>query len=124
TLRSRSTGRTYVSELKCEIEYQDYKYLVLTDSKQLDHHNKPAFAALLAAAAKQADQRAYVGRKQIAIDGAILIWGATTPEGRAAVVSERGFFEILTLAEIIADLRAWNSEPYRVLLEQRRSWSN
>ena len=124
TLRSRCTGKTYVAELKCEIEYQDYRYLVLAGPKQLDHHSKAAFAALLAAAARHADQRAYVGRSEILIDGAILIWGASTPEGRAAVVSAKGFFEVLTLAEIIADLRTWNSEPYRALLKQRRSWSN
>lgn len=124
TLRSRSTGKTYVAELKCEIEYQDYRYLVLTDPGQLKHHSKAAFAALLAAAERHADQRAYVGRSEIQIDGAILIWGATTTDGRAAVVSAKRFFDVLTLAEIISDLRSWNSEPYRALLDLRRSWSN
>lgn len=38
TLRHKSTGKSYVTELKCEIEYQNYKYLVLSDIKQLNHH--------------------------------------------------------------------------------------
>ena len=124
TLRSKATGKVYVAELKCEIEYQDYRYLVLAGPKQLDHHNKAAFAALLAVAAKDQDQRAYVGKKEVAIDGAILIWGAATSAGRVAVIGEKGFFEVLTLAEIIADLKHWQSEPYRVLLEHRRAWSS
>lgn len=124
TLRSRSTGKTYVAELKCEIEYQGYRHLVLTDPDQLKHHTKPAFAALLVAAARDVNQRAYIARREIPIDGAILIWGASTPEGRAAVVNSKGFFDVLTLAEIISDLRAWNSEQYRTLLNERRSWTN
>ena len=124
SLRSRTMGKVYAAELKCEIEYQDYRYFVLDESAQLDHHNKAAFHALLAAAAKDPDQRAYVGKKEVRIDGAILIWGAAMSAGRAAVINDKRFFDVLTLAEIIADLRAWGCEPYQVLLEQRRAWSN
>jgi hypothetical protein len=122
--RSRETGEVYVAELKCEIEYQDYKYLVLAASHQLDHHSKPAFAALLGAAAKRPELRAYVGKKAVPIDGAILVWGAATPIGREIACAEHGFSAVLTLAEIIADLQAWRSEKYRALLEHRRAWSN
>lgn len=124
TLRSKSTGKTYVAELKCEIEYQDYRYLVLTDCDQLTHHNKAAFAALLTAASGNAQQRTYVGKKEVQIDGAILIWGAATSDGRASVMAEKRFFDVLNRAEIIADLRNWKSERFRSLLDQRRSWSN
>jgi hypothetical protein len=49
TFRNRETGLLYPAELKCEIEYQEYKYLVLAETGQLDHYTKPAFAALIAA---------------------------------------------------------------------------
>ncbi|KFX69894.1 hypothetical protein TMS3_0110300 [Pseudomonas taeanensis MS-3] len=124
TLRHKNTGKSYVAELKCEIEYQNYKYLVLSDAKQLDHHNKAAFFALLDAAAKNPEQQAFVNKKELKIDGAILIWGAATPEGRRAVVDAKGFFDVLTMAEIIGDLRSWGCEPYRKLVEQKRSWTN
>lgn len=45
TLRHAETKKTYISELKCEIEYQNYRYLVLTDTSQLDHHKRPSSAA-------------------------------------------------------------------------------
>jgi hypothetical protein len=124
TLRHKDSGRLYAAELKCEIEYQNYKYLILSDVQQLNHHNKAAFFALLDAAAKAPEQQAFVNGKETRLDGAILIWGAVTPEGRRAVMNEKGFFEVLTIAEIINDLRTWGYEPYKVLVEQRRSWSN
>lgn len=91
TFRSRHTGLAYPAELKCEIEYQRYRYFVLTDIGQLKHRIKPAFDALLVAAAKNPGVRTCVQQHEISIDGAILVWGAATPEGRAAVIREKGF---------------------------------
>jgi hypothetical protein len=104
TLRHKSTGKKYVAELKCEIEYQNFRYLVLTDSKQLDHHKKPAFSALLDAAVKKPDQQIFVSGKELQIDGAVLIWGDATLNGKRVVMEEKGFSEILTIAEITEDL--------------------
>ena len=58
------------------------------------------------------------------MDGAILIWGAATEEGRSLVMEQNGFASILTVAEIIRDLQDWQSKPYRDLLELRQQWSN
>lgn len=124
TLRNKATGKSYVAELKCEIEYQNYKYLVLSDIKQLAHHSKAAFVALLDAAVRNPEQQTFVGGKDLEIDGAILIWGAATHEGRRAVIEAYGFSEVLTMADIIHDLRGWGCESYRKLVEDRRSWSN
>ena len=65
-----------------------------------------------------------MNRKEIEIDGAILIWGAATPEGRQDVLDAKGFFEVLTMADIIRDLIAWNHETYKALIEERKSWAN
>ncbi len=124
TLRHKGTGKTYVAELKCEIEYQNFKYLVLSNTKQLDHHNKPAFFALLDAAAKSSDQQTFVNGKEFQIDGAILIWGAATSDGRRAVMDEKGFSDVLTIADITCDLRSWQCDSFRQLMEQKRVWTN
>ena len=110
TLRSRESGQVYPAELKCEIEYQGYRYFVLTGTKQLDHHSKPAFAALLDAALKRPGLRAFVNKNEIAVDGAILIWGAATNEGREVVVDAKGFSAVLTIADMIADyvMHCWD----------------
>jgi IS1 family transposase len=124
TLHHKATGKSYVAELKCEIEYQNYKYFVLSDVNQLAHHRKAAFTALLNAAEKCPEQQTYVGGKKIDVDGAILIWGSATDEGKRTVIKKYGFSDILTMAEIIHDLRSWKSEPYQDLIKERRYWSN
>jgi hypothetical protein len=35
TLRERHRGKTFVAELKCELEYENYKYLRLANTSQL-----------------------------------------------------------------------------------------
>lgn len=124
TFRSRETGAVFPAELKCEIEYEGYRYFVLNDVGQLAHHNKPAFAALLAAAARRPGLRAFVQKREVAVDGAILVWGAATAEGRLAVARDKGFFAVLTLEDMIADLRAWQSHRFQTLVEERRAWAN
>lgn len=124
TLRHKATGKSYVAELKCEVEYRGYRYLVLSDVDQLDHHNKAAFLALLDAARNPDEQYVRLNGKDIQIDGAILIWGAATPEGRRAVMREKGFFDLLTMEAIISDLMSWRPEPYCQLVEDRRLWTN
>lgn len=46
----RRTGRRFVVEQKCEIQFNGFRYSTLTGREQLRHHNKNAFAAFLAAA--------------------------------------------------------------------------
>ena len=124
TLRERSSGNIYVAEMKCEIEYQNFKYFVLERVEQLEHHKKPAFDALLKTARSSPDQIAYVGGKSINTHGAILIWGSVTSEGRKAVMASKGFHDVLSIADICHDLSSWNHEGYRTLIAQRREWCN
>jgi hypothetical protein len=124
TLRERSTGKVFVAEMKCEIEYQRFKYFVLERADQLAHHKKPAFDALLKAAACSANQTVYVSGKPIGTHGAILIWGSATQEGRKAVIQSAGFHDVLTIAEICQDLLSWSHAGYSALIAQRQEWCN
>jgi hypothetical protein len=124
TFRERSTSRIFVAELKCEIEYQNFKYFVLESIEQLTHHNKRAFKAFLKAATRSPDQAVTVKGKTIKIGGAILIWGSATQEGRRAVMEGIGFHDVLTIAEICQDLSSWNHSGYRQLVAQRQEWCN
>src|SRR6266496_4310513 len=42
-LRREQTGAIFISEMKCELEYEGYKYLVLASPSQLKHHKGAAF---------------------------------------------------------------------------------
>lgn len=122
TLRERTSGKVFVAEMKCEIEYDNFRYFVLERVDQLAHHKKPAFAALLKAAQLSPDQTVHVGGQSLKTHGAILIWGSTTPEGRAAVIASKGFHDVLSIAEICHDLSTWNHSGYRALVIQRQQW--
>ncbi|WP_073068410.1 hypothetical protein [Paracoccus solventivorans] len=124
TFRERATGRVYVSEMKCEIEYQNFRYFVLERADQLAHHQKPAFQAFRDAANRAPGQTVHVGGKVVDTDGAILVWGAITPAGQEAVMKEMGFYDVLSLERICEDLVGWRSERYIELLNTRRDWCN
>ena len=123
TLQDRSTQKVYVVEMKCEIEYQNFRYFALEGAWQLDHHSKPAFKAFLDAASGTSEQRVVVNGKQVRADGAILIWGSVTETGRSSVISALGLHEVLSVANICRDLVAWQHAEYAALLDKRRAWT-
>jgi hypothetical protein len=122
---SRRTGRRFVVEQKCEIEFNGFRYFALTGPDQLKHHNKPAFAAFLAAASgNEPGSRDWkVGSERVAVDGAILIWGSVTPDGRRAVMEETGLHDAVGLDRIIAQCAEWRPDRYCHLVSERRRWS-
>lgn len=123
-LQDRSNGKRYVTEMKCEIEYQNFRYFVLQNSEQLDHHKKDAFDAFLRSAQCSSKQTVLMGGREMETNGAILIWGAVTPEGRNSVMARHGLHDVLSIADICRDLNAWQHEGYIQLVNRRRDWCN
>jgi len=111
-----------VTELKCEIEYQNFRYLTLTDIAQLNHHKKQAFQTLRALAKRQSGMSVQVRKREIRCDGAMLIWGAASETGKSVVKEAFGFREVLTVAEMAHDLREWDVPEFRLLLQEREIW--
>jgi hypothetical protein len=110
-------GRTYVAEQKAEMAWMNYAYLRLERTAQIDRHRgKPAFDWFLDAAREPRRRLVKNGvkgsGKPIAIDGAILVWGAVSSEGRAAAIEQFGFADVLGLEDLIADLITWRDEPW------------
>jgi len=121
-LRSRTTGHVYVTEMKCEIEYQNFRYFVLDGAEQLTHHNKPAFKEFLDSARCTPSQAITVNGEPVTTHGAILIWGATTPQGKRAVMESTGIHDVLSVADICHDLAVWGNAEYHGLLTTRSMW--
>jgi hypothetical protein len=121
----RRTGRRFVVEQKCEIEFNAFRYFTLTSPDQLEHHNKPAFAAFLAAAngSERGSRDWKVGSRSLAVDGAILIWGSVTPGGRNAVIAATSLEDVIGLDRIIAECSRWRPDAYCRLVSDRRQWS-
>ena len=122
TLRHRVSRKVYVAELKCEIEYQGFRYFVLKSADQLAHHNKRAFQTLLRAAHTPSEARTIVRGRPVPIDGAILIWGSSTESGAAAVKEQHKFADVLTIESMIGELIESNNEGYHTMLRARRKW--
>lgn len=124
TFEERASGRRFVAEMKCEIEYQNYRFLSLTSPQQLNHHCKPAFAAFLAAAREPAGREVRVQRVAYPIDGAILVWGTVSPEGGRSAIDTYGFHDVIGVDRVIADLQDWDAPELEALASQYRAWSN
>jgi hypothetical protein len=122
-LRSRRDGRLYVGEMKCEITFENYRSMTLRSRSQLDRHTKEkeAFRRFLAVARDPSAYQITVNGRAVTAHGAILVWGACTPEGRREVVDGTGILEVLSLEEVISTLiRAKNAEYASFVERQRR----
>ena len=75
-------GNLFVTEMKCEIEYQKYKNLTLSNSKQLNHHRtKRAFQLFLENAVSPNKHSVKVKGEPFRVSGSALVWGRTSSEG-------------------------------------------
>jgi len=123
TLRNRASGQVYVAELKCELQFENYKYLRLSDPGQLRHHGLKAFQWFCDLALNQSDYHVKVKGRPCEVHGAILIWGATTPEGVDAVKRLYRFQDVLSLEDMITALNAQTGcQDYRNLIIERDTW--
>lgn len=123
-LASRRDNRVYVAEMKCELEYEKYKYLTLTAPSQLEHHRKQAFDLFLQAAREPSSVAVKTPEGAVPVHGAILVWGDATDTGRAATIARYGFADVLTVAAIVRDLNRWQSPEWAKFVADRRGWAN
>ena len=125
TLRNKESNKTYVAEMKCEIEYKTFEYFVLKSNEQLDHHTKKlAFQSFLRAAREPSAARVTVRGRPVLVDGAILIWGAAEPCGCADVRRKSKLADVLTVESMVDELTRSNNQKFVAMLEDRRKWLN
>ena len=124
TLRRRDSGRTYVAELKCELEYDGYRYLRLTGADQLRHHASAAFGKFLRVARDPTALDVRCKGHPQPVHGAILVRGAVAPEGRAAATREYAFADVLAVEAMLADLHAWAPAGWTEFVGRHRRWTD
>ncbi len=108
--------------MKCELEYENYRYLTLESPSQLDHHSKEAFRIFLDAAQNMSSYVVTVKGRPQPINGSILVWGRYTEQGRVSVIDQHGFADVLSLEIIICDLQTWHSQDYADLIRKYETW--
>jgi hypothetical protein len=65
-----------------------------------------------------------VAARPIEVDGAVLVWGATSPEGSVASREMFGFSAILSIEEMLSDLREWRSPSWELRVQELRAWTS
>ena len=123
TLQEKAGKKIYIAEMKCELEYDNYRYLELVEYKQLDHHKGEAFSILIDFASNPQKYKVTVSGKDIQPHGSILIWGAVTDKGRNDVLQNTNLREVLSLETMINDLLQDNGIDYKELLNRYAEWT-
>ncbi len=125
TLQSRADGRCYVAEQKVELAFEDYRYLRLEAASQVQHHaGGRAFQWFLETARSPAGRLVKVGARPTDVAGAILVWGAVEPEGRADAMQTYGFADVLAIEDMLRDLRHGNDSAWRARVAEIRGWAD
>jgi hypothetical protein len=65
-----------------------------------------------------------VGGKAVTVDGAILVWGAVDRDRREEVRAAFGFHDVLSLEEMLDDLRAWQDPAWAARLDELAAWTD
>ncbi len=125
TLERRSDGARFIGELKCEIQFENYKYMTLAGPDQVVHHDGgAAFERLTRMAREPRSHRVTINGKEQPVNGAILLWGVVTPEGRRSVMDHYGFADVLAIEDILIDLAAWKPAAWAEWVGRRRRWTD
>jgi hypothetical protein len=124
TLRDRKTHEVFVAEMKAELEFEGYRYMTLEGVEQLAHHRLPAFQRFLQLAREPSDLEVRVRAQPTAVDGAILIWGAVSSSGKRVVMAHTGLHDVLSVEDVLADLRKWRPRVYLDRIAALRAASN
>jgi len=123
--KDKHTGKVYVAEQKCWLEYENYKHLSLDSYEKLDYHlTDPSFCRFLDLGKTPEKYDIFVGGKQIEASGIILVWGKVTDEGRTSVKSKHKIHDVLSLENIIENLVNWKNPEYYKLLREKQEWCN
>lgn len=126
TLERRSDGARFATEMKCEIQFENYRYLALRDGSEIDHHVRvAAFAKLLRLAREPNALRVTIsGKGEQNLEGAILVWGVVTEEGKAAAMDRFGFADVLGVEDMLRDLGEWQPQEWADWIATRKRWSD
>jgi len=123
------SGKFFVGELKCELEYQNYKFIELNDPEQLKHHDSEAFKRFLGIGENPGE---YIvrfidenGNKKDITDevkGSILVWGRINDKTKQNMQSYK-FADILSIEDMINNLLLWDDKEYLKLIETKNEWT-
>ena len=118
-------GCVFLTEMKCEIEYQKYKFLTLADSKQFNHHRaRRAFQLFLEISESPRKYVIKCAGSEVNISGTALVWGRISDVGEDCVKKDFLLNHVISTEQVVADLVGWEDDNFREFIEQYSDWSN
>ena len=126
TLQNKETNKIYVCEMKCEMQFNNYKRLLLENIDQILSHKKVSFIYFLDISKNKSKHKIEVDKKEIKTDGIILLWGKITNDTNALLkIKEHfGFYEIISLEKLINIMVENNYNEYYQYINEKREWIN
>ena len=130
-------NKIYIVEMKCEIQYQNFKYFYLNYEDELEgfleHHNKKAFDKFrefpenkngyIVKYSENSKTSEKIEIKQEDICGIILIWGKVNKDIEYKK-NIGDFHQILSVERMISDLIEWDDEKFKRMIAEHQCWSN
>ena len=128
-LERRADGQCFIAEMKCELAFDNYRYMTLTSIEQIKRHARESRAFVCFLEASQ-NPNAFTYRATnrqnaslpVDIAGTILVWGRVSDEGKKAAMETFGFTDVLSVEAIINELLRTKNERYVSFLRERHSW--
>jgi hypothetical protein len=125
-LRRRETGETFVAEMKCWLAWENSTYLRLEDTTPLHKLKGAAWEAFIELTHNPTAYEIKIERLLLTppIQGTVLIWGATSEQGRQPAMTTYGFADVLSAESMLDDLNTSNSAEWTLIIDQLKDWSN
>jgi len=127
--------KIYIVEMKCEIQYENFRYFHLNNKDKLEgflgHHRKKQAFERFEKLGKNPDRYIvkyldYEAKEKCKIEkiaGIILIWGKVNQEN-IENMNIGGFHQILSVERMISDLIRWNDKEFMKMIDNYQCWSN
>lgn len=118
------SGKTFIGEQKCELEYQGYQYLELSSLNQVERHQreKSAFRRFLDMAKDPESYTVKINRSVEFVHGAILVWGRINKNKKNEIKKYFHLHDILTIEEMVNDLIKWKDPDYFEYINTKYIW--
>ena len=126
SLKNKITKEIFVCEMKCEMQYNNYKQLILSNVDQILTHKKDAFKYFLEIGKKNNNIIVKINKKEITVNGIILLWGKISENinDLEKIKSKYNFYEILSLEKMINIMILNNYDIFLDFINERKIWIN
>jgi hypothetical protein len=114
--QNKKNEKRYIVEMKCWLEYDNYRFLSLNDPSQLTKIHSASFRRFLCMARQPDSYRVKSGQQFYEVNGSILVWGKVSQDASKKIKTHFGFADVISLESVINDLVHQRNKEYADLI--------